>query len=141
MKNQEDKMNIMVGTCNFDAEGLLEAAVLKHARAFNAKIYLVRSMEVSESIPREVFAKAEKLLEKGKSFFTRQGVKCESHFIETGLTTGENLIQFAKNNQIDQIIIGVRSRSKIEKLIFGSTAQYVILNSSCPVLCVNVKKT
>ena len=39
-------------------------------------------------------------------------------------------------NKIDEIMIGVRSRSKVGKLIFGSTAQAVILGAHCPVMTV-----
>ena len=38
--------------------------------------------------------------------------------------------------QVEEIIIGVRRRSKVGKLLFGSTAQYVILNAPCPVVSV-----
>ncbi|MGW8186758.1 MAG: universal stress protein, partial [Desulfobacterales bacterium] len=53
-----------------------------------------------------------------------------------GLSPGEDLVQFAKENRIDEIIIGVRRRSKVGKLVFGSTAQFVILNAPCPVVSV-----
>lgn len=132
-------MKIMVGYKKYNSEGRVEETVLRHARAFDATIYLVTSMEVGESIPREVFSRAEAVLDKGKSFFAKRGIACESHLLETGLTTGENLLEFARKHQIDEIIIGVKNRSKLGKLIFGSTAQHVILNSSCPVLCVNEK--
>jgi nucleotide-binding universal stress UspA family protein len=49
---------------------------------------------------------------------------------------GEDLVQFAKDNEADEIIVGVRRRSKVGKLMFGSTAQYVILEAACPVVTV-----
>ncbi|MBW2582853.1 MAG: universal stress protein, partial [Deltaproteobacteria bacterium] len=49
---------------------------------------------------------------------------------------GEHLVYYAKDNNIDEIIIGVRRRSKVGKMVFGSTAQYVILEAPCPVLAV-----
>jgi nucleotide-binding universal stress UspA family protein len=53
-----------------------------------------------------------------------------------GLSAGEDLVEFAKEQKADQIFIGVKRRSKMEKLVFGSTAQYVILNAHCPVVTV-----
>ena len=43
---------------------------------------------------------------------------------------------FLLENEIDEIVIGIKKRSKVGKLIFGSTAQYVILEAPCPVLTV-----
>ncbi len=42
----------------------------------------------------------------------------------------------SKANEIDLIFIGVKKRSKVGKLVFGSTAQYVILEAPCPVVSV-----
>ena len=46
------------------------------------------------------------------------------------------LVEFAKRYKIDEIIIGIRRRSKVSKLVFGSAAQYVILNAPCPVVTI-----
>ena len=35
----------------------------------------------------------------------------------------------------EALLIGVRSRSRVAKLVFGSVAQTIILLSPCPVLC------
>jgi nucleotide-binding universal stress UspA family protein len=37
---------------------------------------------------------------------------------------------------VDEIFVGVKKRSRVEKMILGSTAQHVILNASCPVTTV-----
>jgi nucleotide-binding universal stress UspA family protein len=53
-----------------------------------------------------------------------------------GREPGEDLVEFAAEHQAAEIIIGIRRRSKVGKLLFGSTAQFVILNAPCPVVTV-----
>ena len=76
------------------------------------------------------------LTKKIKADFERDGIACEVHASVSYQSPGEDLVNFAKENQVDEIIIGVRRRSKVGKLVFGSTAQYVILEAPCPVLSV-----
>ena len=80
--------------------------------------------------------RAELDLEYEKSIISDEGVSCESHLLIRGLSAGEDLIRFAEEKKIDEIIIGIKHRSKVEKLVFGSTAQYVILKALCPVVTV-----
>ena len=63
-------------------------------------------------------------------------ISCESVLSVRGLEAGEDLVQLADENKVDEIIIGVRRRSKVGKLLFGSTAQFVILHAPCPVVSV-----
>jgi nucleotide-binding universal stress UspA family protein len=53
-----------------------------------------------------------------------------------GLAPGEDILEFAKESNVDEIIVGVKRRSKVGKLLMGSTAQYVILQAPCPVVTV-----
>lgn len=39
----------------------------------------------------------------------------------------------------EALLIGVRSRSRVAKLVFGSAAQSIILLSPCPVICLPAK--
>ena len=56
----------------------------------------------------------------------------------TDLTSGEQLVKFAEEQEIDQIFLGIIKTSKVGKLLFGSTAQYVILHAPCPVVTVKI---
>ena len=80
--------------------------------------------------------KAENQLEKARKPFKNEDIECEVHTSVSYQSPGEDMIRFAKDKGIDQIIIGVRRRSKVGKLVTGSTAQYVILNAPCPVLSI-----
>ena len=65
-----------------------------------------------------------------------EDVPYETTVLVTSLTSGEQLIQFAQDEQVTQIYIGIIKKSKVDKIIFGSTAQYVILHAPCPVTTV-----
>jgi nucleotide-binding universal stress UspA family protein len=46
------------------------------------------------------------------------------------------IIRYAKDNQIDLIVIGTHGRSGFEHILFGSTAERVVRKAPCPVLSV-----
>jgi nucleotide-binding universal stress UspA family protein len=75
-------------------------------------------------------------LEYAKSLFEENDIPCNTHLLIRGHTAGEDLVEFAKENQVGEIIVGVKRRSKVGKLLMGSTAQYVILQADCPVVTV-----
>jgi len=75
-------------------------------------------------------------LEYEKNVLLEKKIPCDSILSVRGLEAGEDLVQMAAEKKVDEIIIGVRRRSKVGKLIFGSTAQYVILNAPSPVVAV-----
>lgn len=129
-------MKIMVGYRGKEAdEKLLEQAV-KHAKAFDGTVLLVTSMRGGEDVELKEFARAEEKLEKAKELFEERGIKAEIELLVRGLAAGEDLTKYSKDNKVDEIIIGVKSRSKVGKLIFGSTSQFIILHADCPVLSV-----
>ena len=129
-------MKIMVG---FDGSKVSEAALelaKAHAQAFGAQLLLVQSMVGGSEVPKRDFANNERELEYQKSRLKDKNIACESLLSVRGLEPGEDLVRLAKEQQIDEIIVGVKRRSKVGKLVFGSTAQYVILNAPCPVATV-----
>ena len=129
-------MNLMV--CydgSSSATRALDIAATR-ARAFAAKVYLVTSVAGGEDIPREEFQKKEEDLKQIRRRLKDDGIDCETTLSVRGLDPGEDLVTFARQNNVDEIIIGIRRRSKVGKLVFGSTAQFVILEAHCPVLTV-----
>ena len=107
-----------------------------HAKAFDTPILLVTSLKGGPDVPRQEFVQAEKVLSKAEIFFQEEDVACEAHMSVRGLEPGEDIVKFAEEKKAQQIVIGVKRRSKVGKLLFGSNAQYVILNAPCPVLTV-----
>lgn len=117
------------------AKAALETAIT-HAKAFDASVEVVTSMVKGSEGERQEISDAEGSLDYVKSLFEKEKIPCNSHLLIRGVSSGEDLVDFAGENNIDEIIVGVRRRSKVGKLLMGSTAQYIILNAPCPVLTV-----
>jgi nucleotide-binding universal stress UspA family protein len=129
-------MKILVG---YDGSNAAKDALLlakKHAKAFEAKVFVLSSLEKGNEDQLPKIEQAERDLEYAKTFFDKDGIPCETHLLIRGLSPGEDLIEFANENEIDEIIVGVKRRSNVGKLIFGSNARYVIMEANCPVVTI-----
>ncbi|MBW2177464.1 MAG: universal stress protein [Deltaproteobacteria bacterium] len=107
-----------------------------HAKAFSGSVIIVTSMTKGTESEKNDIEKAELDLEFEKKACEDEGIACATHLLIRGLSPGEDLVQFAEEEMADEIIIGIKRRSKVEKLVFGSTAQFVILKAHCPVVTV-----
>ena len=129
-------MKILVG---YDGTEVAKEALniaKKHALAFGATASVVTSMEKGTESQRDEIEQAERGLEWARSLFTDEGIDCATHLLIRGMSPGEDLVNFVEEQEADEIVIGVKRRSKVGKLLMGSTAQYVILNAGCPVVSV-----
>lgn len=129
-------MKILVGYRGSDVgKDLLELAA-QHAKAFSAEVILVTSLPGGQKTTQEHVVEAEVKLGKAKEFFNNLDIQNETHLLVRGKTAGEDIVDFAFTKGCDEILIGVRSRSKVGKILFGSTAQFVILKAHCPVISI-----
>jgi nucleotide-binding universal stress UspA family protein len=136
MQVKEDEMKILVG---YDGTNSAKEALnlaKSHAKAFGASVDVVTSMQKGTESDRNDIEQAERGLEYAKSLFAEADISCNTHLLIRGLSPGEDLVEFANENQIKEIVVGVKRRSKVGKLLMGSTAQYVILKADCPVITV-----
>lgn len=135
-KMEEGVMKILVG---YDGSNSAKDALIlakSHAKALGASVEVVTSMQTGTESERKVIEQAERGLEYAKTLFDKDNIACNTHLLIRGLAAGEDLVEFAKENAVDEIIVGVKRRSKVGKLLLGSTAQYVILQANCPVVSV-----
>lgn len=129
-------MKILVG---YDGSEEARAAVelaMERARAFNATVYVVTSLLGESHTTAEEVLDHEKDLERVQRQFEANSIGVETHLLVRGMSPGEDLVQFAEEKGVDEIVVGVRKKSAVGKLVFGSNARYVILNAHCPVLTV-----
>lgn len=107
-----------------------------HAKAFNGKVFVLTSMVKGEEKHLPDIEKAERDLAFAQSMFDKENIPCETHLLIRGLSPGEDIVQFAKEQGVDEIIVGIEKKSRVGKFVFGSNAQYVILEAPCPVVAV-----
>jgi len=118
-----------------EAEAALEVAQT-HARIFDAKLVVVSSSEGGKGEKIEDINQIKQDLERIRHDISKDGLECEVEQLARGLAPGEDIVLYAAENDIDQIYVGIRKKSRTSKLILGSTAQFIILKAKCPVTSV-----
>ncbi|WP_416840787.1 universal stress protein [Haloferax sp. DFSO52] len=67
-------------------------------------------------------------------------VTVETHQFIRGNDPAKDILECADEHGADEIIIGVRKRNPTSKIVFGSTAQDVLLRSNIPMSVVPLEK-
>ena len=135
-------MRIMV--CYDDSEEakdcLREAE--KHARAFNGEVLVVTSVISDHKYNPKMMEPFEKGLDEAQAFFDGKGIPCRTHLSlrAVDVEAGEDLEGVAAREKVDEIIVGIKNRSKVGKLLLGSAAQFLMLRASCPVVGIKRKR-
>ena len=130
-------MKILVG---YDGSIVGKKALkLAHARAkeCEASIEVVYTMAQNRELEYLDIQRVEQMMQREvANIFNGNSIPYKTRLMITNLNPGEGLVEFAKQNKIDEIIIGVKRRPKFGKIFSGSTAQHVILNAPCPVVTI-----
>jgi len=127
-------MSIMVAYDGSDASKDALKLAVGHAKAFDDEIEVVRAEEDSDGLEDSSIERLEKNLEKEiRTLLNGDDIRYTTTLLVSSSTAGEEIVRPLGVKNSREICMGVRRRSKVGKLLFGSTAQYIILNAPCPV--------
>jgi nucleotide-binding universal stress UspA family protein len=129
-------MRILVGYNSSEVAKAALSEAKSYAKIFDALVHVVTSLEGGSGEKIEEISAATENLKFAQEFLEKDGIRCETEQLARGLTPGEDLVQYANENEIDHLFVGIEKKSKTRKMLLGSTAQYVILKAPCPVTSV-----
>ncbi len=130
-------MKFLVGYTGSDISKAVLSLARDYAEKLGAQVLVVTSMSGGKSEKPEEIGKATENLAYAEKFFREKNIICDTHQLARGMTPGEDMVRFAIENDVDQIFVGIEKKSRTQKLILGSNAQYIILKAPCPVVSVN----
>jgi nucleotide-binding universal stress UspA family protein len=145
MSNRHDLARVESVLCAVDfAEGAEEVIGFSGALAATTSARLVVAhilewSEESESLPSagaHVFPTSEDdaVARLNTLITSEMRARCSPELAVGYGSPGEELLRLAKERRADVIVLGVRRRSALDLVLFGSTAQGVLRDAECPVL-------
>ncbi|MDR4506509.1 MAG: universal stress protein [Candidatus Scalindua sp.] len=84
-----------------------------------------------EKLQRQASEKIEELARKHFS-----GISIETAVLEPEKSVYQEIIDFARENTVDLIVIATHGRTGIKYLLLGSVAERIVRHSPCPVLVI-----
>jgi nucleotide-binding universal stress UspA family protein len=111
------------------------------ARRFSSTVEITHIFDPSavasygEAIVNERRRMSNETLERLRDGFSASGINARTTLPE-GHRPSAGLLKIAKEHAVDLIIAGTQSKSGMERLLLGSTAEQLIRNAECPVLTV-----
>ena len=115
-------MKILVGYDGSNSAKDALALAKKHAAAFDATVVIVSSLTGGSVTHAVEVEHATENLELAKKLFDEDGIQCETKLLVRGMTPGEDIVDYAKEKAIDEIIIGIKRRAKVFNLRGGANA-------------------
>jgi len=136
-------MVILAAVDNSERSDRVVRFAIEEAKLRGEKLILVHCVEltpgsriVEDDIKEFAVQAGDELLSNFASKARKEGIECESILVRKIRDPGKSIVEVASEIKPKLIVIGVRKRSPTGKLLFGSTAQHVILHAEQPVVCV-----
>lgn len=128
-------VDLLVGTDTTEASAALADYLAGTVDPADA-VYVVNSLPGGEGTDSADVRAGEAAIDAIADALADVPVTVETHQFVRGNQPVEDLLGFAAEVDADEVVIGIRKRSPVGKVVFGSTAQHVLLGSDRPVRCV-----
>jgi len=125
---------LLVGTDGTEASERLVEYLQSHVDTGDT-VVAVNSLEGGDETSSDEIAAGEAGLDAIEDGLGDQ-TAIERHQFIRGNAPVEDLLEAADEHDIDEYVIGIRKRSPVGKMMFGSTAQNLLLEADRPVRCV-----
>mgnify|MGYP000654590049 FL=1 len=126
---------LVVGTDTVESSEAL-AAYLSDVVEPEDTIYVVNSLEGGDDTSGEDVRTGEAAIEAVVDALVDVPVSVETHQFVRGNEPVEDLMTFAQEIDADEFVVGIRKRTPVGKVVFGSTGQNLLLGTDRPVRCV-----
>jgi nucleotide-binding universal stress UspA family protein len=108
----------------------------EEARLRQTRLIVINSNRGGRDFDADEARRFERELQDVQSGLDTQGIDHEVRQLVRGNEPSEDLVAVAGEVSADLIVIGLRRRTPVGKLILGSNAQRILLDSPCAVLAV-----
>lgn len=99
------------------------------------EVYVVNSLVGGDETSADEIADGEEALEVVEAKLGETATVTANQFVR-GNAPVQDLLEAAADWEVDEFVIGIRKRSPVGKMVFGSTAQNLLLEADRPVRCV-----
>jgi nucleotide-binding universal stress UspA family protein len=150
--DREDEVAVKKILTPIDRSGYKEkilAYAVSLGKAWGAELTVIHVIDPGRGVPggrvkekereREEEAKREAevlVLNTIDPLIRKQGINIKKEVIEESDTVEKAIIDYAKKNNIDVIVIGTKGMTAVEEYFFGSVANAVIHHAHCPVFAI-----
>ena len=123
------------------------AYAISLGKAWGAEITAIHVIDPGRGVPggrvkekeqhrEEAKRPAEDLLNEVDLQAKKEGINIKKEVVEESDTVGKAIIDYAKKNNMDVIVIGTTGMSAVEEIFLGSVANNVIHHAHCPVFAI-----